>query len=253
MVQQWDNEAAKNFVAMADIVIPDRQLQFETVADLVPFGRDEEFTFIDISCGEGLLAKAILDRFPRAVAHASDVADEMMTKAAELLAPCGERAKLSRHNIHEPGYLNNIVSGPVGFITSSLAVHHCDDAEKGMLYKAAFDKLSSPGAFVIIDVVKPASEYSVKLNKKYWRESIRRQSVELTGDEEQYRKYEQVPIMFYDTPKAEDKPATLVENLRLLIEAGFEGVDCFWRKCGFAIFGGYKSFGDIAAPHRGQP
>ena len=240
IVQKWDDKAAKNFVTMADIVIPDRRVQFETVADLVPFGHDEEFAFIDMGCGEGLLAKTILDRFPKAVAHASDVAGEMMAAATKLLAPYRERAKLSQHNIHEPRYLNNIVSGPAGFITSSLAVHHCDDAQKQTLYKSAFDKLSSPGAFVIIDAVKAASECGVALNKKYWRQSIRRQSIELTGDEEQYRRHEQIPAMFYDRPLEEDKPATLVENLKYLIKAGFQGVDCFWRTSGFAIFGGYK-------------
>ena len=246
MVQQWDDTEAKDFVAMADIVIPDRREQFEIVVDLVPFGRDEEFVFIDIGCGEGLLTKVILDRFPKAIAHASDAAAEMTSKAATLLAPYGERAKLSQHNIHDRDYLNSIVTGKVEFITSSLAVHHCDDTEKKALYKSAFDKLSSPGAFIIIDAVKPASKWGTAINKKYWRRSIRQQSIELTGNEEQYHQYKQIPATFYGEPQEEDKPATLIDNLRLLVDAGFRSVDCFWHKCGFGIFGGYKGSRHIA-------
>ena len=240
MPQEWNNREAQDFVAMADIVIPDRRLQFEIVADLVPFGVDAEFAFVDVGCGEGLLAKTILDRFPNAIAHASDAAPEMMEKAAELLSPYGDRAKLSRHNIHDPGYLEAVAPGPVGFITSSLAVHHCDDTAKEALYGAAFDKLSSPGALAIIDVVRPASAWGVRLNQKCWRESIRRQSIALTGDEREYDKYERIPAMFHEEPDPDDKPATLLQNLGYLVEAGFQGVDCFSLKCGFAIFGGYK-------------
>jgi tRNA (cmo5U34)-methyltransferase len=240
MAQQWDDKAARNYVSMADIIVPDRRRQYELVADLVPFGAADEFHFIDMGCGEGLLTALLLDRFPKAVAHASDVAAEMLSKAATVCASYGQRAHLSCHNIHEPDYLDNIVAGPVGLITSSLAVHHCDDSEKRTLYRMTFEKLRCPGAFLVIDVVKPVSSWGVRFNKKHWQQIIQRQSIELTGSHEQFRKYEQIPIMFYDTPAAEDKPATLAENLQFISEAGFQGVDCFWRTSGFALFGGYR-------------
>ena len=56
---------------------------------------------IDIGCGEGFLTRTILDRFPNAIAFASDVAQEMLSKAAKLLDSYGSRIHLSRDNIHE--------------------------------------------------------------------------------------------------------------------------------------------------------
>ena len=240
MPQKWNNEKATTFVAMADIVVPERRTQFAIVADLLPFETDDQFSFVDIGCGEGFLSETILDQYPNAVCHATDVADEMIGKAQGLLVPYGDRVTISKHNIHDPSYLGNIVSGPVGVVTSSLAIHHCDDGEKAALYKAAFEKLTSPGAMIVIDAVKPASDHGVSVNKKYWQEYIRQQSQQLTGSEEDYEKVKNVPIMFYETPAEEDQPATLVDNLRMLKEAGFQSVDCFWKKCGFTIFGGYK-------------
>lgn len=240
MVQRWDATAANNFVSMADIIIPQRRSQYDLLGDLVPFGADEPFHFIDMGCGEGLLSAALLERFAQSIGHASDVAEEMLTKAGPTLAPYSHRVHLSCHNMHDPDYLNHIAPGPVGLITSSLAVHHCDDAEKQSLYRAAFEKLTSPGAFLIVDVVKPTSPQAVQLNKKHWQRIIRQQSIELTGSEEAFGKYEQIPIRFYDSPATEDKPATLSDNLQWLFGAGFQGVDCFWRTCGFALFGGYK-------------
>ena len=149
MIQEWNDTEAQSFVDMADIVIPERRIQFQIIADLVPFGQDETFWFIDIGCGDGLLSKAILDRFPKAFAYASDAADEMLCKAEKLFEAYGDRIELSCHNMHESNYLEAVVSGPVGFITSSLAIHHCDDVEKRQLYRSAYQKLSHPSIIPI--------------------------------------------------------------------------------------------------------
>jgi tRNA (cmo5U34)-methyltransferase len=164
----------------------------------------------------------------------------MIARASDLLGPYEDRVILSQHNIHEADYLSRVVPGPVGVITSSLAIHHCSDEEKAALYRDAFQKLTSPGALVVIDVTKPASEPGVKANKEYWQSCIRQQSLRLTGSEQEYEKFKHVPGAFYEQPAEEDQPATLADNLRLLAEAGFKGIDCFWKKCGFTIFGGHK-------------
>lgn len=240
MTQDWDKQKAETFVTMADIIVPERRTQFAIVADLLPFDTSDSFSFVDIGCGEGFLSQAILDKYPNSVCHATDVAEEMISKSQALLAPYGDRVHISQHNIHDANYLSNVVSTSVGLITSSLAIHHCDDTEKAALYKAAFGKLTSPGAMIIIDAVKPASDHGVEVNKKYWQSYIQLQSQQLTGSDEEYEKFKNVPIMFYEQPAEEDQPATPVDNLCMLTKAGFQNVDCFWKKCGFTIFGGYK-------------
>jgi tRNA (cmo5U34)-methyltransferase len=240
MTQDWDKQKAETFVTMADIIVLERRAQFAITADLLPFGTDDSFTFVDISCGEGFLSKTILEKYPNSVGHATDVAEEMITKAESLLGAYGDRVSVSRHNIHDSDYLSKVVSGPVGVITSSLAIHHCDDDEKAALYKAAFDKLTTPGAMIIIDVTRPASDHGVQVNKKYWQSYMEQQSQQLTGSDAEYEKFKNIPVMFYEEPVEEDQPATLVDNLRMFADAGFRDVDCFWKKCGFTIFGGYK-------------
>ena len=63
-----------------------------------------------------------------------------------------------------------MVPGPVGLITSSLRSHHCSDGEKAALYAAGFGKLTSPGAMIVINAVRPASEQGVAANQKHWQE-----------------------------------------------------------------------------------
>ena len=77
MTQKWNAQKAETFVTMADIIVPERRNQFAIVADLLPFGPDAVFTFIDIGCGEGFLAKTILDAYPKSACRATDVADKM--------------------------------------------------------------------------------------------------------------------------------------------------------------------------------
>jgi len=62
------------------------------------------------------------------------------------------------------------------------------------------------------------------------QQCIRRQSEVLTGSLGEYKKFESVPIMFYDQPAEEDQPATLVDDLRMLTDAGFRDADCYWKK-----------------------
>ena len=238
--QAWNDQQADKFVTMADVVIPERMTQLAIVVDLLPFSPADTFRFIDIGCGQGLLSQAILTQFPRAICYATDGSASMISRTQTLLEAFGHRVRLSQHNLHQADYLAHIVAEPVEVITSSLTIHHCHDSEKQLLYKAAHHKLTSPGAFIVIDVVKPAGFHGVKLNKKYWQAAIRRQSRRLTGNDELFEAYKQLPIMFYDQPAAEDKPTTIMENLHMLQSAGFQEVDCFWMQHGFAIFGGYK-------------
>ncbi len=44
----------------------------------------------------------------------------------------------------------------------------------------------------------------------------------------------------YDYPDPVDKPSTLLEQLRWMEGAGFEGVDVFWARAGHALLGGYR-------------
>lgn len=37
MIQDWNKQKAETFVAMADIIVPERKTQFAIVADLLPF------------------------------------------------------------------------------------------------------------------------------------------------------------------------------------------------------------------------
>src|SRR5215813_6799763 len=53
--------------------------QWRFMADLLPFAEQQAFTFLDLGAGTGRLSRAILDRYPNAVAILADFSTHMMT------------------------------------------------------------------------------------------------------------------------------------------------------------------------------
>src|SRR5664279_407910 len=65
--------------------------QWQLLAELLPFGVDESFTFLDLGSGTGSAARKILDLFPNATAILSDFSPQMMAAGEEEMAPYSGR------------------------------------------------------------------------------------------------------------------------------------------------------------------
>src|SRR6059058_4276684 len=88
----WSEEDSRLYREFAAVIVPDRDEQIATLLALVPFARDEPFRAVELGSGEGRLAFALLDAFPRAAALALDGSAEMRAHATALLRPFGARA-----------------------------------------------------------------------------------------------------------------------------------------------------------------
>ena len=75
----WQSqEIVANWVKEADAQERKRTSQRRLMADLLPFGDNEEFTFLDLGAGPGAASRAILERHPRSLAILADFSAEMM-------------------------------------------------------------------------------------------------------------------------------------------------------------------------------
>ena len=238
---RWNEGDSRTFIDLGRYFVPEREIQLQTICDLLPLS-DQPSHVLELCCGEGLLAEAILERWPTCTLHGFDGSPEMLHKAQTALAHVGERFAPAAFDLADSSWRTPLWS--VHAVVSSLAIHHLDHAGKQQLFADIHRMLEPGGALVIADVVQPTTALGVGVAAHAWDEAVRRRSLQLDGNtggldlfrQERWNMYE-----YPDPPEGIDKPSHLFDQLIWLRDAGFAQVDVHWMQAGHAIFGGRKA------------
>jgi tRNA (cmo5U34)-methyltransferase len=235
----WAEQDSRKFIELSDLVVPSRDEQARLICDLIPADPGEHFMGLDIACGEGMLSRAILERYPEAQMTLLDGSEAMLTQAAEHLGEYGYQIDLRTFDLFKTDWLDEL---PKRFrcIVSSLAIHHLDDAGKRDLYARLFEHLAPGGALLIADLVHQPGDLAREAWANEWDRDVREQSLARTGSLHAFEQF-QDGWNHYRTPEYEfDRPSLLADQLIWLEEIGYKSVGCFWLRAGHAVFGGYK-------------
>lgn len=236
---RWREQDSRAFLDLGRYFVPEREYQIRTICALIP-PHPAPFGVLELGCGEGLLAEAILKKFPECTMFGLDGSEEMLRASRRRLARFDERFAAERFDLASPDWREP--AEPVRAVVSSLVVHHLDAEQKRELFRDVYRMLELGGVFVIADLIEPATGAGVALAASSWDEAVRERSLALDGDTRAFGLFEQEEWNLYRHPDPEvDKPSGLYEQLSWLEEAGFSGVDVFWMKAGHAIFGGMKA------------
>ncbi len=236
--QHWSEESSQYFIDYAAYFVPDRLAQLETICQLIP-ARPESFHVVELCCGEGLLARAILERFSACRLHGYDGSTTMLDKARTALQPLGERFTLHPFDLAAPDWRS--FPWPVRAVVSSLALHHLDGDQKCALYRDLYHVIDPGGALIVADLIQPAHPLGVQVAATAWDEAVRQAALSRDGSLAALDVFQNDHWNFYHYPEPMDKPSSLYEHLRWLEAAGFGAVDVYWLKAGHAIYGGWKA------------
>ncbi len=236
--QPWSEESSQHFIDYAAYFVPERAAQLDTIGTLIP-ALDMPFHVVELCCGEGLLARTILERFPGCHLHAYDGSSTMLDKARSALQPFGGRFSLHPFDLAAAGWRS--FPWPVQAVVSSLAIHHLDGAQKRELYRDLYRLLNPGGALIIADLIQPVHVLGIQLAAQSWDEAVREAALARDGDLAAFDVFQHDQWNFYRYPDPMDKPSGVTEHLRWLEEAGFIDVDVYWLKAGHAIYGGRKA------------
>lgn len=236
--QTWSEAATDQYLSASTFAVPSRAEQLAYILSLLPFSPDEEFTTVELGCGEGFLSRAILDGFPQARLIALDGSEQMRAITAERLSSDSERVEIHDFDLLQSDWRSRLDG--VDAVVSSLVIHHLDDEGKRAFYAEVHQRVSKRAVFLIADLLAPAN---TKLNRHFaetYDAAALEQSRLLTGDDAGYQRFLEAEWNFYRYPDPySDRPARLFDQLCWLDEAGFAAVDCFWMRAGHAIFGGF--------------
>lgn len=237
----WGEEDSAVYRALAEVAVPRREEQLATLLCLLPFGSDDAFRIVDLGCGEGVLEHAALTAFPNASVLALDGSASMREHAGALLTPFGERAKVREFALEGDDWLGELDGADC--VVSSLVVHHLTDDGKRKLFSEAHKRMGDGGTLMLIDCVQPQRGEGVKLFADAYDAISRQQSVERSGDTALFDRFVDERWNIFRHPESSEMLSPLSHQLAWLVQAGLEGVDCFWLNAGYAVFGGYKSGG----------
>jgi tRNA (cmo5U34)-methyltransferase len=244
-VTVWSETDSSTYREIADVAVPRRSEMMARMIAAVPFATVEPFRIVDIGCGGGELAHALLQAFPQATITAYDGSDTMREQAGARLAPFGRRARVRPFKLETLDWWDQMFG--VDLVISSLCLHHLNDAKKQYLYKAVADRVSPRGALVIADIIDPAHESARLAAADEWDAAAAEQARTL-GRPELFTRFRDVHWNHFRFPDPEDSPSPIFHHLVWLRHAGFGAVDCLWLFAGHAVFAGFKQ-----SPASGSP
>lgn len=207
--------------------VPDVEEFYGAVPGFLPFEEGAELRALDLGAGTGLLSEMVAERFPHASLTLVDFSEKMLDVARQRLAGRGVRARFVIAD-----YLEEPFPERYDLVISALSVHHLEDEDKRRLFGKVRDSLAPGGFFVCADQTLGATP---ELEERYREDLIRRVREIGIG--------EQVLDHFIERTRESGShtfEAPLTAQLSWLAGAGFEAVDCFYKRGRFAVYGGRK-------------
>jgi tRNA (cmo5U34)-methyltransferase len=172
---------------------------------------------IDLGGGTGSLAESILDRFPRTSVIVRDIDPEMLEVARTRLARFAGRVELSLGSFADP-------LPTADAVLSAFALHHVSSlSEKAEVYRQIHQAIRPGGVILNNDA---AGGPLWPFLRDQWAGFMVAKGFTM---DQAYRNL--------DDWAAEDTYFPVYEELQVMVQAGFEHPECFWRRGPVTIVG----------------
>jgi ubiquinone/menaquinone biosynthesis C-methylase UbiE len=227
----WQNEeVARRFIEETRAAIPYHGDQLGILLDLVARFRPEPHRIVDLGCGDGVLTRLLLSRYPEARCVLLDHSEPMLARAREALTDRAAQCEIRLADLSQP--LCAAPEASVDLVVSSYAIHHLPHARKRSLYEEVFALLAPGSLFVNVEHVASATPELESL----WEALIARHLAAHQG-----RPVDEVAAELRQRPDKDDNILERVETqMEWLRAIGFTHVDCYFRWLELAVFGGVR-------------
>ncbi len=222
---------------------PERETQIRIITRLLE-DRPAAMRIVELCPGEGMLTRALLDRFPEARVLALDGSEAMLESTRRGTGAHAARLETRPFDLLAEDW-RGLDGGGIDAVVTSLAVHHLDAEGKRRLFKDLHATLAPGGVFVLADLTEPPRQAGRRIAAEAWDEEVRHRAREIDGNLKGFRAFEDDQWNYYRhvAPGGDpiDKPSILADQLAWLREAGFADADVHWMKAGHAIMSGRKA------------
>jgi tRNA (cmo5U34)-methyltransferase len=234
----WQSaEVVDKYLSGVRGAIPLADTQLEIMLRIIQHTQSDVRRVLDLGCGDGILGRVILERYPHAEAVFLDFSEPM-------LAACRAKTHSSAplHFIQGdyglPGWVESIKTfAPFDVIVSGFSIHHQPDERKYEVYQEMYHLLRLGGVFLNLEHVSSCAAWIEQLFSEIFIDHLHKfhSSIDAAITRET------VAVEFYNRPdKAANILAPLETQCEWLREIGFVDVDCFLKIFELALFGGLK-------------
>ncbi len=232
----------------------ERVASLRRIANLIPFDPEAPIRVLDIGGGWGPVTRVVLDTFPNAHVVLHDFSEPMLAEARGYLEEYGDTVTYVRSDLLRPDWAAG-VGGPFDAVVSCIAIHNVRFPDRvAGIYQEIFPLVAAGGCFINLDHVA-AGELIRRASRHAQQMEQRQRLFEETG---RWTPLSEITLPSgmgrrpdaHAQPSAEDlkriashEPATLANQLRWLLEAGFDEVECFARDRAGVLIGAFRAAG----------
>ena len=227
-------EAVEAWTAEAERQERGRRAHRRLTALLLPFGEQDEFTFLDLGAGPGAASRTILDLHPRSTAILADYSAEMMRAGERQMQRFAGRYRYVEFDMSAGGEWPAAIPATLDAVVTSMCVHHLPDQRKQGLFTEIYDRLAPGGWYLNYDPVRPGDS----VVEATWERMDDQDDPETAARRRNRTPQEQAR---WDNHVRYIAPLGL--QLGYLRSAGFEGIDVYWKQMENVIFGGRRPAG----------
>jgi tRNA (cmo5U34)-methyltransferase len=234
--QVWKaEELGKRYLEGVRGAIPWAQEQIDLLLRIATQAQPRVKRVLDLGCGDGILGRAVLARYPEAAGVFVDFSDTMLAAAREKM-PARANATFLCQDYGKAAWVESVGRhAPFDLIVSGFSIHHQPDTRKKVIYKELFDLLVPGGLFLNLEHVASSSPWVEGLFDQLFVEALCRYH----QGQGTAHSAEQIAHEYYHRPdKAANILAPVWEQCAWLREIGFEDVDCYFKILELALFGG---------------
>jgi SAM-dependent methyltransferase len=194
--------------------------------------------FADLGCGGGILAGAILSRYPESSGVLVDFSAPMLEEARKHLSRHASRLRFIHADLGSKAWLGAVESySPFDIVVSGYAIHHLTDGRKQELYREIFELLAPGGLFINMDHVSSRTAWIASISDALHVDSL----LAFHAHRGSPKSREEVSRLSLHRPDQQVNILAPVEaQCDWLRQSGFEDVDCYFKILERALFGGRR-------------
>jgi len=238
---RWQtSEVATAFLEGVRQAIPGADLQLAVLGKIIELWCPSPGTILDLGCGDGILGRYLLDRFPTAQGIFADFSEPMLA-AVQQKVDMLPRAQVVTADFGSPDWVTAVkaatTDAPLDVVVSGFAIHHQPDDRKQAIYAEVYDLLPAGGVFLNLEHVASATTAGERLFDEFFVDHLHAYHVQADPQVERAA----IAQKYYNRPdKIENILAPVEAQCEWLRAIGYRDVDCFFKTFELALLGGRK-------------